>query len=393
MSDEYRDGDPFDALRADAHEVGQGRLSRQQFLRRGLGLGLSLPALGFVLSACGAGTETSSGDEAVRKAPEKLTGPLAFVNWAEWIGPGELKGFRRKTKVEVKQSFFTNNEELLAKLRASRGSYDVAVPGTNAVEILRKTDGLEKLNLEWLPSTKSILPRFVKQAADPQGAYAVANDWSFHGIGVRADKVSEDITSWEDLWRYGRKYRGRITVLDGQREVIGTTLMMLGHDYNSTDAKEIAEAGKMLEKLKPNLLAITSGNQREQLLSGQAYLTTDWNYSVVSANREKGKSVQFTIPEDGTGYYADYLVIPKGAKNLYSAHRFIDFLHEPANYAKFVEFTGTPWTNGNVESLLPRWMATNHWLDPPESTKLTYQRDVGDATPLYGEAWTRFKSA
>jgi spermidine/putrescine transport system substrate-binding protein len=374
-----------------------GRISRAQFLRRTLALGLSLPTASLLLSACGAGDSGggSTGGSATATAPsvpEKLTGPLAFLNWGQWIAPKEIPTFEKQTGVKVRQSFFTNNEDLLSKLRTSSGAYDVAVPGTNAVQILIATDGLEKLNQAWLPNTKTMLPRFVKTPADPTSSYSVPNDWSFHGIGVRRDKVSEDIRGWADLWKLKDKYSGKITVLDDQRDTIGAALCLLGYSYNSKSKKEIDEATAKLIELKPHLLAVTSTNQREMLLSGQAYLTMDWNQSVAGAHQED-KQADFVIPDDGTGYYVDFLVIPKGSKNVYSAHRFMDFLQSPEQYAAFVRFTSTPWTNGNVEGRLPKWMGTSEWLNPPPTAKLEYQLDVGDATPLYGDAWTRFKSA
>ena len=371
----------------------KGRISRAQFMRRSLALGLSLPTASLVLSACGAGNEESgSATATVRSVPEKLTGPIAFLNWAQWIAPKQIPTFRKTTGVKVRQSFFTNNEDLLSKLRSSSGAYDVAVPGTNAVQILVETGGLAKLNRDWLPNAKTMLPRFVGTPADPQSAFSVANDWSFHGIGVRRDKVSEDIRGWSDVWRLKEKYSGKITVLDDQRDTIGAALRMLGYSYNTKSKKEIDEATKKLIELKPHLLAVTSTNQREMLLSGQAYLTMDWNQSVAGAHQEN-KEADFVTPNDGTGYYVDFLVIPKGTSHLYSAHRFMNFLHSPEQYLSFIKFTATPWTNGNVVGHLPSWMEGNPWLSPPKSAKLEYQVDVGDATTLYGDAWTRFKSA
>ena len=56
-------------------------------------------------------------------------------------------------------------------------------------------------------------------------------------------------------------------------------------------------------------------------------------------------------------------------------------------------FTTTPWTQGSVAARLPSWMRRSTWLNPPASAALEYQVDVGDATTIYGDAWTRFKSA
>lgn len=370
------------------------RLSRAELLRRGALFAIATPTASALMAACGAGEEKSDtgGKDAVPTKKTELSKGLAYTNWADWIAPGTLAAFKRAKGVSVKESNFTNNEELLTKLRSGAGGYDLANPGGSAVQIMVKTGLLQRLNPEWLPNTKTIKPRFVKTEADPTGQYAVANDWSFHGIGLRSDKVDDEITSWKDLWNLKKKYSGKITVLDDQRDVIGAALRMLGHSYNSTNPKELQEAGKILKELKPHLMSITSTNQREALLSGQAYIAMDWNQSVAGANQENDK-VQFVLPSDGTGWYGDYLVIPKASKNVYTAHVFMNFLHAPENYAKFVEHTTTPWTNANVDDKLPTWIRKSTWLNPPEDAPLEFQVDVGKATPLYSDVWTEFRSA
>jgi spermidine/putrescine transport system substrate-binding protein len=370
------------------------QMSRAQLLKRGMLLAIGTPSAAAFLSACGAGNadQGQAGGNAAATAKEELSKTLTYTNWADWIAPGALAAFRSKYGVTVKESNFTNNEELLTKLRSGAGGYDLANPGGSAVQIMVKTGMLEKLNPEWIPNTRTLKPRFVKTEADPTGEYAIANDWSFHGIGFRSDKIDDDIRSWEDLWKLKKKYSGKITVLDDQRDVIGATLRMLGHSYNSTEPKELEEAGKMLGELKPHLLSITSTNQREALLSGQAYITMDWNQSVAGANQENDHA-QFILPSDGTGWYGDYLVIPKGSKNVYTAHVFMNFLHAAENYEEFVKHTTTPWTNSNVDDRLPKWMQTSEWLNPPEDAPLEFQVDVGKATPLYSDVWTRFRSA
>jgi spermidine/putrescine transport system substrate-binding protein len=267
------------------------------------------------------------------------------------------------------------------------------MPGGSAVEVMVKTGLIEPLNWEWIPNAETVYPRFQNSKADPDHTYALANDWSFHGIGYRRDLVDEEITGWSDLWRLKEKYDRKITVLDNDRDTIGSTLKMLGYSYNSTTESEIDEAVDKLLELKPHLLAVTATNQREMLLSGQAVLTMDWNQSIAGANRED-ENAQFVVPEEGSGWYADYLVIPKGGNSSYTAHTFMNFLHEPPNYAAFVEFATTPWTNENCVELLPDWLKESPWLQESlVADPLEMQVDVGDASRLYDAAWTKFKAA
>ena len=79
---------------------------------------------------------------------------LHLYNWNNYIAPETVKRFEELCKCELVQTYYSDNEELLAKLAAGATGYDVLVPTGNAVEALIKGGQL-------MPIDKS-------QAAEPQ---------------------------------------------------------------------------------------------------------------------------------------------------------------------------------------------------------------------------------
>ena len=76
--------------------------------------------------------------------------------------------------------------------------------------------------------------------------------------------VKEKPTSWKDFVELTKgPYSGKVTVLDGIPECIGSMLVMLGYSFNSEDEGEIDEAKQQLIDLKPHLLAITSTEYKQ----------------------------------------------------------------------------------------------------------------------------------
>ena len=67
-----------DAIRAQSSELenhlideySSGQLSRREFIRRGTVIGMSLPAVGFLASACGTGNKTAAAAAAARHGVE-----------------------------------------------------------------------------------------------------------------------------------------------------------------------------------------------------------------------------------------------------------------------------------------------------------------------------------
>ncbi len=96
------------------------RVNRGTLLKRSavVALGTSLYSMGDPLTVLAVET---------RRKALKPDGDLAYFNWAQYIDPKLLRGFEKEYGVKVKESNFTNMENMLAKLR-SGVKYDVTFP-------------------------------------------------------------------------------------------------------------------------------------------------------------------------------------------------------------------------------------------------------------------------
>ena len=99
---------------------------------------------------------------------------------------------------------------------------------------------------------KNIDPKFRKLPFDPKDRYSVAKDWGTTGFMYRSDLVKERPKTWEQFVALAKgKYSGKVTVLDGIPECIGSMLVMLGYSYNTDDAEPADKVKKELIALKP----------------------------------------------------------------------------------------------------------------------------------------------
>src|SRR6202040_1744849 len=98
---------------------------------------------------------------------------LHLYNWNNYIAPETIKRFEETCKCEVVQTYYSDNEELLAKLAAGAKGYDVLVPTSNAVEALIKGNQLKPLDKSKLPNLKNINPVFLNTPFDPDNKYSV----------------------------------------------------------------------------------------------------------------------------------------------------------------------------------------------------------------------------
>ena len=352
------------------------------------------------LAACGGSTdsESESDDSADKtKTAAELGGTMHYYNWADYVNPETYKNFTAETGVKIKKDFFVSNEELQAKLQGGARGFDLAAPTGYMVQILAEGGLLEELDKSQLPKVaKNIDPQFTKLPYDPEDKWSVPKDWGTTGFMYRTDMVKEKPTSWKDFVELTKgPHSGKVTVLDGIPECIGSMLVMLGYSFNSEDEGEINEAKEQLIDLKPHLLAITSTEYKQMMIDGKAVMALGWNGDGAAVAAKK--PAEYVVAEEGGEFWVDAYVVPTGAKNPTAAHAWIDYCYDPEHNALETEFTyyGSPVKRDLMEPVLDKKVFKNDDVFPPESTleKMEPNSVTPEGTKLRDRAWTEFKAA
>ena len=386
-------------------EVARGRISRRQFLERGLALGLSVGAVGSVLAACGDEAD-DGGDGAASASPASMdtTKPdeLYLYNWQNEIAPENKKKFQASTGIKVVESYYDDNEQLLSKIKGGATGYDLIVPTSYMVSIMIKSGLLEPIDLAYIPSITNLAPAFQTLTYDdPEqqdgNRYAVPYLWGNAGVAARLDMVPEftqmvegSSPSWALLW--DEQFKNKIMMLNDERETLGAGLKYAGYSFNATDPAEIDAGKEKLIEQKPLVRAYDSLNMKRNIVAGIPLVHT-WNGDAYLAQDELGETtVAYVLPSEGFSVWVDNLCIPKGFKSKYAAHLFMDFICEPENAADLVNFVQYLSPNAAAESLIdPKIIART----PDEATmeRAELLGDVGEASRLWTEAWQEVKSA
>jgi spermidine/putrescine transport system substrate-binding protein len=369
----------------------------RNFTRRGF---VAAGAASAFLAACGGSSDTSSEDEGDSDKPKKaaeLTGTLYYYNWADYVNPETYKAFTADTGVKIKKDFFVSNEELQAKLQGGARGYDLAAPTGYMVQILADAGLLEELDWAQLATVeKNLDDQFRKLPYDPDDKWSVPKDWGTTGFMYRSDMVKEKPTTWREFVDLAKgPYSGKVTVLDGIPECVGSMLCMLGYSYNSEDEGEIEEAKQELIDLKPHLLAITSTEYKQMMIDGKAVMALGWNGDGAAVAAKK--PAEYVIAEEGGEFWVDAYVIPSGSKNPTAAHAWIDYVYQPENNAMETEYTyyGSPVKRDLLEPVMDKKVFENEDVFPPEATleNLEPNNVSPEGTKLRDRAWTEFKAA
>lgn len=313
---------------------------------------------------------------------------LNLFGWSEYVPQAVIDGFTAETGIRVNFETYASNEELLSKLVAGGGAYDLVQPSDYAAEVMIRQQLLAPLDLGQLTNLKNIDPGFLKRPHDPEGRYTVPYMAGTVGIVVNTDVIKTPVRGYRDVFQPA--HQGRIVVLNDNRELVTWALYTLGQPINTINAEALAKVRPVLAEWVKRVKVFDSDSPKTALLNGDVDLGIVWSgEAAILWNQDK--KFHYVIPAEGAHQFIDVLAIPAAAKNKENAHKFINYLLRP-EVSKLVS-ADFPYTNPNLEArkLLSAEELANPASYPPAG-KLETFRDIGRAAGDIDRLVTDLKS-
>lgn len=316
---------------------------------------------------------------------------INVYNWGDYIDESVNAQFTKETGIKVNYKTFATNEDMYVDISAGGSTYDVAFPSDYMIEKMIKNDLAEKINMSNVPNYKNVDHRFVGMQYDPTDEYSIPYMWGTVGILYNKSMVTESVDSWDILW--DAKYEKQILMMDSQRDSIMVALKKLGYDMNTRDEGELEQAKQELITQKPLVLAYVGDEGKDKLINEEAAMMVAWSGDAVYMMREN-EDLEYIIPKEGSNYWVDGMVIPKGAKNKEGAEKYIDFLCRADISATNAEYIGYSTPIEEARKLLPAEDANSEVAYPAESItdELEVFTDPSDVVKLYDRIWTEVKA-
>ena len=329
---------------------------------------------------------------------------LYLYNWNNYLSAETMDRFEQHCHCRVKQDFYSDNEEMLAKLDAGASGYDVLVPTGNAVETLIRKQALRPLDKSKLPHLANLNPAYLDPWYDPGNTYSVPYATTITLIGYNLEKLHElhlPVNSWALIFEpaYLAKLKGKVTVLDSQRELMSAAMRYLGHSIQSTDPAEWNAAKELIIRAKPYWAAFSNSTYIKDLAIGNIWVAHGYSNDMFRA-REDAKvagrpfTIGFTMPREGAVLAVDNWVLHKSGQRPDLAYQLIDFMLDGDNAADVSNLIGAGNPNAVAWPHIRPEITGNAALFPPLSTlgSLEMLRDFG---PLLrrtlSRMWTEIK--
>ena len=321
-------------------------------------------------------------------SPVPMTGEtISVYNWGDYIDMDVIDIFEAETGIKVIYETFETNEDMYAKIAMGGSSYDVIFPSDYMVERMIQEQLLQPVNWNNVPNVKNIDPRFMNESYDPESKYAVPYTWGTMGVLYNTEMVIEEPDSWDVL--LDETYKMDMFMLNAPRDTMAIALVMCGHDLNSTDPADLADAKQLLIDQKPLVLAYVVDEVKDKMIAGEATVALVWSGDATYCMSESDE-LNYVVPKEGSNIFYDSMCIPHNARNVSGAEKFIDFMCRADIAAMNYEYVGYAIPNTAAVEL---WGAEEYNAspvnNPPQETldKCQVFKYLGDQTKLYDTIW------
>ena len=316
-------------------------------------------------------------------------GEVNVYNWGEYIDETLLDEFTQQTGIKVNYTTYSDNESLYSMLSSGTADYDVIIPSDYMISRLISEGMLEKLDFDNIPNYSYIDDAYKGLEYDPDNEYSVAYTWGTVGIIYNTTMLDYVPDSWSVLW--DENLSGQILMFDNSRDALGIALKYLGYSQNTTDEAQIKEAVDLLIEQRPLVQSYVMDQIFDKLEGGEAAVGPYYAGDAITMIAEN-PDLAFVTPKEGTNLFVDAMCVPKGAANKANAEAFINFMCDPENMAKNIEFIGYSSPSSAARELLSDDLKDSEIAYP--DTSLLANDDTFINLPqatldLYDSEWVR----
>lgn len=267
---------------------------------------------------------------------------LELLTWKGYSPKVLVEKFEKETGIKVKATY-TNNEEMIAKLRATRGAgFDLAQPSQDRISSVQaKYKIYQPIDLSKV-KTDQIIPSMleaVKNNTMVNGKpHAVPFCWGTSGLVVNK-KLSPKAGDYSDL--LNALYKGRVSYRLKRPTLIAIAFAM-GEDpfakYGDAAAYQalMERVGQALIDAKGFVKNYWANGDSllQSMRSNEVYVAMAWDGAGWKLHVEN-KDIDFIAPRSGALGWIDTFAIPAKSKNLDAAYKWINFMLRPENAAMF----------------------------------------------------------
>ncbi len=300
---------------------------------------------------------------------------LKLMTWKGYAPKVLVEKFQKETGISVEVTY-SNNEEMIAKLRATRGAgFDLAQPSQDRISSVQAEYGLyqpiDYAKVDGKLFIPSMLEAVKKNTLVNGASYAVPFCWGTSGLIVNSEKAP-GVDSYKAL--LDKKFTGRASYRLKRPTIIAMGFA-LGYDPFALYA-DTAKYQAMLDDIEKTLVAAkpvvknywANGDALlESMRSGEVFVAMAWDNGGWKLHGENA-AIDFKAPKEGALGWIDTFAIPAKAKNVDAAYKWINFMLRPENAGYFTSEENVPTASADANPHIAEAVRANFERSFPPAT-------------------------
>ena len=326
-----------------------------------------------------------------KQAQKNSRKTVSVMIYSEYINPGLLKEFEKKTGYTIKLELYEAQEEMLVKLQtAGTKKYDVIIASDVVIQQMIQAGLIAPIDTSKIPNRVNVAPQFLGQSYDPTNTYSLPYLWGTTGILFRGEQIHPDSASYSMLFD-AKNTKGNFSLLNESRSMLSMALQAIGYDANSVKQEEINKAvDYILQAKKDPHFAGFDGSVagKNKVISGENWAAIVFNGEAQAAI-DKDSTLQFVIPKEGSFMWVDAMLISSNASNVEGAYAFMNYILDAEVGAKLAKYINYATPNKASLEVIDEKFKSNRVINPNEQEikRMELLQDLGESAKFYDEAW------
>jgi len=294
------------------------------------------------------------------KSAGHITKNLYIYTWGQYDNPTTFSAWQKGVNIPLHFGSYNSNEEMIAKLELAKGTagYDIVVPTGGYIPEMAAKKLLLPLDKSKIPNFAGLDPALLNFPWDPGNKYTAPKDFGTTGYIYDKSIITRKMSTWQDFVTAAAlpAVSGKVSVLDAPDDVLAIALWTFGVSWNTLSTSKLRSANSWLVKhLAPHINNFDSyPGGTGGLTDGTYVLSQAWNGDARQAIEKDPKRFAWVVPYPKSEIWVDNWAIAAGAKDLDTAHAFIDYVLNPYVSANEMEYTGYNTAVKNIRNYLPK---------------------------------------
>lgn len=337
-----------------------------------------------VLKGAGAaGVAAAVGPWIVSPQALAASGEINVLMWSDYFSQDMLEKFRADTGVKVNYTGIGSNEEIINKMKATKGrGIDLCSPTNMRSPQWVELGLLQPFDMSRIPNLKNVNPAMTRVGDEEwnfagKGSHWLPSVWGTEAVAWRTDMYAPPggIPSYGNLWQPDVKGK---TMLRPHSGMLGAGLYLettgelepgaMKRAYNdeksmrATWEKVTAFCIKNKEQVK--LFWNDADSQKNGFLNDGVVVGQTWDGPPLTL-KKNGDPVTYQAPKEGALAWVDGMSLSIAAQNLDGVYAFIDYFYTP-------QFAGTGINHHGYNSAV---------IGADQFADAAYKKNFGEAYP------------